>query len=52
VGDSDSPAWQRYLAPGSYDLPHVKVFDATGKLVLERTAPPAELVQAIEDIIR
>jgi thiol-disulfide isomerase/thioredoxin len=52
VGDSDSAAWKRYLAPQGYDLPHVKVFDASGKLVLERTAPPAALVKAIEELLR
>jgi len=48
VGDSDSAAWQRYLAPGSFDLPHIKLYDANGALVFERTAPPAELVRAVE----
>lgn len=52
VGDSDSAAWQRYLAPQGFDLPHVKVYDASGKLVLERTAPPAELAKAIEQLLR
>ena len=52
VGDSDSAAWQRYLAPGSFDLPHIKLYDASGTLVFERTAPPAELVRAVEDFLR
>lgn len=51
VGDSDSPVWQRYLAPGSYDLPHVKVYAADGTLLFERTAPPAELARAIRDLL-
>lgn len=50
--DTDSAAWKRHLAPGAFELPHVKVFDATGKLVFERTAPPADLVQAIEALLR
>ena len=52
VIDGDSAAWQRHLAPGSFDLPHVKVFGADGALVFERTAPPAELVRAIEALLR
>jgi thiol-disulfide isomerase/thioredoxin len=52
VVDSDSAAWQRHLAPGSFDLPHVKVFGPDGKLVFERTASPAELVRAIEALLR
>jgi thiol-disulfide isomerase/thioredoxin len=52
VGDSDSAAWQRYLAPGEFDLPHIKLYDASGTLVFERTAPPAELVRAVEEYLR
>lgn len=48
VGDPDSPAWRRHLAPGSFDLPHLKLYDANGVLVFEKTAPPAELVKAVE----
>ena len=52
VGDSDSAAWQRYLAPGSYDLPHIKLYDERGTLVFERTAPPAQLVGDVEAFLR
>lgn len=52
VVDPDSAAWRRHLAPGSFELPHVKVYGADGALVLERTAPPAELVRAIEELLR
>ena len=51
VVDSDSAAWQRHLLPGSFDLPHVKVFGADGVLMFERTAPPAELLRAIEALL-
>lgn len=51
VADSDSAAWQRYLAPGEFDLPHIKLYDANGTLVFERTAPPAELVRAVEEYL-
>jgi thiol-disulfide isomerase/thioredoxin len=52
VVDQESPAWQRYLAPGSFDLPHIKLYDESGKLLFERTAPPAELARAVEDALR
>jgi thiol-disulfide isomerase/thioredoxin len=52
VGEPDSAAWQRHLAPGSFDLPHVKVYGPNGTLVFERTAPPADLVRAIEELLR
>ncbi len=52
VGDSDSAAWQRYLAPGSHDLPHIKLYDERGTLVFERTAPPAQLIADVEAFLR
>jgi thiol-disulfide isomerase/thioredoxin len=52
VIDPESAAWQRHLAPGAFDLPHVKVYGTDGKLLFERTAPPAELARAIEDALR
>lgn len=51
VIDSDSAAWQRFLAPGHFDLPHVKVYGPDGALLFERTAPPAELARAVEDAL-
>jgi thiol-disulfide isomerase/thioredoxin len=51
VVDSDGAGWRRYLAPGSFDLPHVKAYDADGRLRFERTASPAELVRAIEELL-
>jgi thiol-disulfide isomerase/thioredoxin len=51
VVDNDSAAWTTYLAPGHYDLPHVRVVDESGKIVLEKTAPPAELVAAITTLL-
>jgi thiol-disulfide isomerase/thioredoxin len=52
VVDPDSAAWRRHLAPGKFELPHVKVYDADGRLLLERTAPPAELARAVEELLR
>lgn len=52
VVDTDSAAWAAYIAPGNYDMPHVKVHGADGTLVFERSAPPLELVRAIEALLR
>jgi thiol-disulfide isomerase/thioredoxin len=48
VVDPDSAAWQKHLAPGQFELPHVKVYGADGVLKFERSAAPAELLKAIE----
>ena len=52
VVDSDSAAWKAFLAPGGFDLPHIKVYGPDGVLLFERTAPPETLVRAIEDALR
>ena len=52
IVDPDSAAWRRHLAPGGFDLPHVKVYGADGVLRFERTAPPAELARAIEALLQ
>lgn len=52
VVDGDSAAWLRYLAPGTFELPHIKVYGADGALKFEKTAPPAELVNALEALLR
>jgi plastocyanin len=50
VVDWDSPVVARYLTPHAFDLPHVKVFDASGKLVFERSSAPGKLGALIEDV--
>jgi thiol-disulfide isomerase/thioredoxin len=52
VVDPDSAAWKRHLAPGRFELPHLKVYGADGRLIFERTAPPAELARAVEELLR
>jgi thiol-disulfide isomerase/thioredoxin len=52
VVDNDSAAWLRYLAPGSFELPHIKVYGADGVLLFEKTAPPDELIRAVEAALR
>jgi thiol-disulfide isomerase/thioredoxin len=52
VVDADSAAWGRYMSPGAFDLPHIKVYGADGRLLFERTAPPQELARALEDLLR
>jgi thiol-disulfide isomerase/thioredoxin len=50
VVDWDSAVANKYLAPKAFDLPHVKVYDATGKLLLERSSAPGKLGALIDDI--
>jgi len=50
VVDTESAAWLRYLAPGSFELPHVKV-SVDGATAIEKSAPPLELVRAIEALL-
>lgn len=52
VVDDDSEAWKAYLAPGSFDLPHVKVYGPDGQLRFERTADPDVLLEEIEALLR
>jgi thiol-disulfide isomerase/thioredoxin len=52
VVDPDSAAWRRHLAPGRFELPHLKVYGADGRLLFERTAPPEELARAVEALLR
>ena len=52
VVDSDTAAWKIFLAPGKFDLPHVKVYGVDGVLLFEKTAPPADLARAVEDALR
>ena len=41
--DWDSPAVARYLTPGGFDLPHLKIYDARGQLVLEQSSAVGSL---------
>lgn len=52
VVDNDSVAWKAFLGPGRFELPHVKVYGPDGALLFERSAPPEELVRAIEAAVR
>ncbi|HEU5058714.1 MAG TPA: thioredoxin family protein, partial [Kofleriaceae bacterium] len=52
VVDWDSPAAERYLTPGGFNLPHLVVKRADGSLALEKSAPPAELVADVERLLR
>jgi thiol-disulfide isomerase/thioredoxin len=47
VVDWESAVARRHLGTG-FNLPHVKIFDARGQLIAERSAPPDELAQLIE----
>jgi thiol-disulfide isomerase/thioredoxin/plastocyanin len=49
--DWDSAAVAKHLTPGGFSLPHVKIFDATGTMVLEQSSAPGKL-QALVDAVR
>jgi thiol-disulfide isomerase/thioredoxin len=51
VLDSDSPAFAKYVAPGGFNLPHVKLYGRDGKLVWERSGAPPMLAAGVEDAI-
>jgi thiol-disulfide isomerase/thioredoxin len=50
VVDWDSQVATKYLAPRGFALPHVKIFDASGTLVFERSSAPGKLGALIADI--
>ena len=51
VVDDDTPAWKAYLAPGGFNLPHVKVFGRDGARLWERSGEPAALAAAVEEAL-
>ena len=48
--DWDSAAVARHLTPGGHSLPHLKIYDATGKLIFEKTPKPGELEAYIAEV--
>jgi thiol-disulfide isomerase/thioredoxin/plastocyanin len=46
----DSAAVERHLTPKGFNLPHLKVFDASGRLVMERSPDAGKLEEFIEDV--
>lgn len=51
VVDWDSPASNRYLNPGSFNLPHLVVLRADGSNALEKSASPLELTADVERLL-
>jgi thiol-disulfide isomerase/thioredoxin len=51
VVDWDSPASQRYLNPGGFNLPHLVVVRADGSRALEKSAPPIVLLADVERLL-
>jgi len=51
VIDADTPAWNKYLEPGDFNLPHVKLYGRDGKLLWERTGAAPTLAAAVEDAV-
>ena len=48
VVDWESAAVARHLTPGGFSLPHLKIYDATGRLVLERSSEVGKLQELID----
>jgi thiol-disulfide isomerase/thioredoxin len=48
--DWDSAAVAKHLAPKAYGLPHLKVFDRSGRMVIERSSEPGKLEALIADV--
>ncbi|MBA3501148.1 MAG: cupredoxin domain-containing protein, partial [Deltaproteobacteria bacterium] len=48
VVDWDSKAAERYLTPGGFDLPHLKIYDTSGKRVLEKSSAVGKLEELID----
>ncbi|MDB4960121.1 MAG: hypothetical protein JWP01_120 [Myxococcales bacterium] len=50
VVDWDSAAAAKYLTPGGFNLPHLKIYDARGQLVLEESSATGKLEALIERV--
>lgn len=48
--DWDSAAVARHLTPKGFNLPHLKVFDPSGKMVIERSSEAGTLEALIDDV--
>lgn len=48
--DWDSAAVARHLTPGGFNLPHLKVFDASGRMMLEESSGTGTLEALIEKV--
>ena len=54
VVDWESAAVQRYLLPGDHGIPHLKVLDVSGAVLLERSSDrrgPGPLVEAVRAVL-
>jgi thiol-disulfide isomerase/thioredoxin len=50
VIDWETPVVAQHLTPGGFNLPHLKIVDANGKVLLEDSSGPGKLVQLIEKV--
>jgi thiol-disulfide isomerase/thioredoxin len=51
IVDWESPAARRYLAPGRFNLPHLRIADRDGNAVFARSGAPEELARAVEELL-
>jgi thiol-disulfide isomerase/thioredoxin len=50
VVDWDSAVAAQHLTPGGFGLPHLKILDTSGKLVLEKSSAPGKLQALIDEV--
>jgi len=51
VVDWDSKATERYLTPGGFNLPHIKVFGTDGKQRFEKSDTPVKLIEQVAKLL-
>jgi len=51
VIDWDSAATAKYLNPGGFNLPHIKVYGTLGKRVFEKSSDPKEMADMVEKLL-
>ena len=51
IVDWDSEAAAVYLAPGKFNLPHVKVYGLDGSLSFEKSSDPEQIAGKIEKLL-
>jgi thiol-disulfide isomerase/thioredoxin len=50
VIDWDSAVVAQHLTPGGFNLPHLKIFDGNGRVLLEDSSGPGKLIPLIEHV--
>ncbi len=51
IVDWDSDAAARYMKPGAFDLPHVKIFGPDGRMIVERSGTPEDIAREVDSLL-